>query len=84
MADLEFRGNVKNAKEKITHVSDTGGVDATYEITIDVQLDRKGFLRLARAKLRGDDILFRLDVGDFQMSLDDLWDRGPATDHDTQ
>ena len=80
MADLEFSATVKTAKEKITHVSDTGATDATYEITFEAQLTRKDFLRLARAKLRKDDVLLTLDVGDFQMSLDDLWDKGPASE----
>lgn len=82
MADLEFRATVKKATEKITHVSDTGGTDADYEVTFEASLTRRDFLRIARAKLRKDDLLIRIDVGDFQMSLDDLWDKGPATDHD--
>ena len=80
MADLEFRATVKTAKEKITHVSDTGGTDAAYEITFEAQLTRRDFLRLARAKLRNDELLLSIDVGDFQMSLDDMWDKGPASE----
>lgn len=80
MSELEFRATVKSAKEKITHVSDTGGTDALYEVSFDAQLDRRSFLRLVRAHLRKDDVLISLDIGDFQMSLDDLWDKGPATE----
>lgn len=80
MAELEFRSTVKSAKEKITHVSDTGGTDASYEVTFEAQLDRRAFLRLVRAHLHKDDVLLSLDVGDFQMSLDDMWDKGPASE----
>ena len=34
------------------------------------------WLGLARAKLRGDDVLLSLDLANFQMSLDDMWDQG--------
>ena len=80
MADLEFRATVKKATETITHVSDAGAADALYEITFEAQLTRRDFLRLARAKLRKDDMLITVDAGDFQMSLDDLWDKGSATE----
>ena len=76
MPDLEFRATVDKATETITHVSDTGGTDATYKVTFAAQLTRRDFLRLCRAKLRNDDLLLRIDVGDFQMSLDDMWDKG--------
>ena len=80
MADLELSATVKTAKEKITHVSDTGGTDAVYEVTFEATLNRRDFLRLARAKLRKDDLLLSIDVGDFQMSLDDMWDKGQASE----
>ena len=80
MADMEFSATVKTVKEKITHVSDTGGTDAVYEVTFEATLIRRDFLRLARAKLRKDILLLSIDVGDFQMSLDDMWDMGPAAE----
>ena len=40
--------------------------------------ERRDYLRLARAELRGDDLLLALDVANFQMSLDDMWNKGPT------
>ena len=76
MASLDISAKVKSAKEKITHVSDAGGTDSVCEITFEAHLDRRDFLRLVRAKLRGDDVLLSLDLANFQMSLDDMWDQG--------
>ena len=81
MASLEINGRVKSAKEKITHVSDSGGTDSVCEITFEVQgMHRRDFLRLVRARLLKDDVLLTLDLSNFQMSLDDMWDKGPATE----
>ena len=64
--------------EKITRVGDNGEVDAVCEITFTTSLKRRDYLRLARSELRGDDLLLALDVATFQMSLDDMWNTGPA------
>ena len=79
MPNLEIAGTVKAAKEKITHVSDTGGTDSVCEITFELHLERRDFLRLVRSQLRKDELLLNIDVGAFQMSLDDMWDKGPAS-----
>ena len=78
MPNLEVSGTVKTAKEKIVHVSDTGGADCTYEITFELHLDRRDYLRLALSALRKDELLLNIDVAAFQMSLDDMWDKGPS------
>ena len=78
MARLEISAKVKKVTEKITRVGDNGEVDAVFEITFTASLNRRDYLRLARAELRGDDLLIALDVANFQMSLDDMWNTGPA------
>ena len=78
MARLEISAKVKKVTEKITRVGDNGEVDAVCEITFTTSLKRRDYLRLARAELRGDDLLLALDVAAFQMSLDDMWHTGPA------
>ncbi len=76
MARLEINAKVKKVTEKITRVGDNGEVDAVCEITFTMSLSRRDYLRLARAELRGDDLLLALDVANFQMSLDDMWEKG--------
>ena len=78
MARLEINAKVKKVTEKITRVGDDGEVDAVCEITFTTSLTRRDYLRLARAELRGDDLLLALDVATFQMSLDDMWNKGPT------
>ena len=76
MARLEINAKVKKVTEKIVRVGDNGDVDAVCEITFTMSLSRRDYLRLARAELRGDDLLLALDVANFQMSLDDMWEKG--------
>ena len=78
MARLEINAKVKKVAEKIISVTDNGEVDAVCEITFTASLSRRDYLRLARAELRGDDLLLALDVANFQMSLDDMWNTGPT------
>ena len=73
MPNLETVGKVKKATEKTNRVEDNGKVEASYEITFHLQLERRDYLRLARAGLNGDDLLLTIDVTNFQMSLDDMW-----------
>ena len=81
MARLEISAKVKKVAEKITRVGeDNGEVDAVCEITFTMSLSRRDYLRLARAELRGDDLLLALDVATFQMSLDDMWYTGSTQD----
>ena len=75
MPNLETVGKVKKATEKINRVEDTGKVEASYEVTFSLQLSRMDYLRLARAGLNGDDLLLNIDVTNFQMSLDDMWNK---------
>ena len=76
MANLEIVGKVKKCVEKINRVDNTGAVEATHEITFILTLDRRDYLRLARAGLNEDDLLLTIDVTNFQMSLDDMWNKG--------
>ena len=62
MPNLETVAKVKKCVEKIHRVDDTGAVDATHEITLSLTLDRRDYLRLARAGLNGDDLLLTIDV----------------------
>ena len=73
MPNLETVGKVKKCVEKIHRVDNNGAVEATHEITLTLTLDRRDYLRLARAGLNGDDLVLTIDVTNFQMSLDDMW-----------
>ena len=75
MPNLETVGKVTKATEKINRVEDTGKVEASYEVMFRLQLSRMDYLRLARAGLNGDDLLITIDVTNFQMSLDDMWNK---------